>query len=370
MTQRRLSILDLYLLRETAAPFGLAMAAFLVFWFVNIFFLAADYLINAHAPPFLILRFLIFRIPQSTPYAFPFSCLFASLIGFSRLAADNEINAMRTAGISFRRIAAPPICAGAFIFMLSYLINDTITPRAVDLSTRTFYQIVYHTASLPIEPQFFRKDPSSGRVYYVGDVSGDRRTMFNVMIFDPMQGTGFRQVITAQNATIIDAALVLKNAMIIRFKPTGLVDGETVGQTVTVGLPAGENIEQFLSAGNNDAYTLNSRQLSDQIHAMESTGQGGNALGMLKVTLAQKFAFPFASLIAVLVAIPLAIGVGKKGRTLGVGLSVLLLFVYYLLVAMSAAVGRNGAINPYVAAWLPNILMSSVGLGLIAREER
>jgi lipopolysaccharide export system permease protein len=103
---------------------------------------------------------------------------------------------------------------------------------------------------------------------------------------------------------------------------------------------------------------------------MESTGQGGNALGMLKVTLAQKLSFPFASLIAVLVAVPLAIGVGKKGRTLGVGLSIMLLFVYYLLAAMSAAIGRNGALNPYFAAWMPNILMSSVGIFLLLREER
>jgi lipopolysaccharide export system permease protein len=194
--------------------------------------------------------------------------------------------------------------------------------------------------------------------------------MYDVMIFDTMQGSGFRQVITAKTASIIDTSIIMRDAMIARFKPSGLVDGETVGQTITVGLPAGEGMEQFLNSGTNDAYTLNSKQLSDQVKAMEATGQGGNALGILKVTLAQKFAFPFASLIAVLVALPLAVGVGKKGKTLGVGLSVLLLFIYYLLVAMSAAIGRNGAMNPYVAAWLPNILMTIVGVGLLAREEK
>ena len=124
-----MTILDQYLLRELIAPFGFAFGAFLVFWFVNIFFLAADYLINAHAPFFLLLRFLVLRIPQSTPYAFPFACLFASLLGYGRLAADNEITALRTAGIPFSRIAMPAFIAGFGVFLLSYFVSDNITLR-------------------------------------------------------------------------------------------------------------------------------------------------------------------------------------------------------------------------------------------------
>jgi lipopolysaccharide export system permease protein len=363
-------ILDAYVTQELTAPFGFAFGAFLLFWFINIFFLAADYIINAHAPFFLVLRFLVLRIPQATPYAFPFSMLFASLLGFGRLAADNELTAIRTSGTRFARVAAAPLIAGFTVFLLSYFINDQIAPRAVELSTRTFYQIVYHTSTLPIEPQFFRKDQASGRVFYVGDVSADRRTMLNVMIFDPARNTPFRQVITARQAVIKDQGLTLIDASIIRFKPNGLVDGETTGQRVSIGLPIGENADQFLTTTNNDVYTMNSAQLAAQIKAMEMTGQGGTALGMLKVTLAQKLSFPFASFVATLVALPLAVSVGKKGRALGIGLSIMLLFAYYLLSAACAAIGRNGAMNPYFAAWLPNILFGGIGTALFIREER
>ncbi len=365
-----LKILDRYVLRELAAPFAFAFGAFLLFWFINIFFLAADYLINAHAPFFLVLRFLVFRIPQATPYAFPFAALFASLLGFGRLAADHELTAMRTSGIAFARIAAAPLAAGFGLFLVSYLVNDSLTPRAVELSTRTFYQIVYHTATLPIEPQFFRKDQETGRVFYVGDVTGDHRTMLNVMIFEPARMSAFRQVTTAQEARINQTQLVLMNASVIRFKPNGLVDGETTGKTITVNLPLGETAEQFLTTSNNDAYALNSKQLAGQVHDMEATGQGGTALGLLKVTLAQKLSYPFAAFIATLLALPLAVSLGKQSRTLGVGLSILLLFIYYLLSAGFAAIGRNGALNPYLAAWLPNLIMGTVGAVLFLREER
>jgi lipopolysaccharide export system permease protein len=75
----------------------------------------------------------------------------------------------------------------------------------------------------------------------------------------------------------------------------------------------------------------------------------------------------------VLLALPLASQVGRKGRNmgvaLGIALSVLLLFVYYLMMSAFAALGKNGAMNPYLAAWLPNAIMGSIGAALFWRVE-
>lgn len=140
-----LSILDAYVMREMAGPFAFALSAMFLFWFANIFVIAADYIVNKGAPFFLVLRFLVFRIPQATPFAFPFACLFGTLLGFGRLAADNEIAAMRTSGVPFTRIIRLPIIAGVAVAIASFFINEKIAPAAVDLSTRSFYQIIYKT---------------------------------------------------------------------------------------------------------------------------------------------------------------------------------------------------------------------------------
>jgi lipopolysaccharide export system permease protein len=367
----RVPILDSYLVREMAPPFAFALGAFLLFWFVNIFFLAADYIINAHESPFLIWRFLLFRVPQATPYAFPFSCLLATLLAIGRLAADNEITALRTSGVAFVRIARTPLILGILMFIFSYYVNETVVPKSVELSTRTFYQIVMHTAELPILPRFFRTDEATGRVFYVGDVMPDHRTMKNVMIFEPAINSPFRQVTNAQTAEVRGAQLHLINARVTRFKPTGEVDGQAIDKAgIDVGLPLGESPEQFLNANSSDPYTTNSKQLSDQIKSMQATGQGGSALDVLKITLAQKLAFPFASFIAVVIALPLAARLGKKGRTIGIALSILMLFAYYLMMSAFSALGKNSALNPYIAAWLPNGLMLAAGAFLFYRVER
>jgi lipopolysaccharide export system permease protein len=362
-------ILDTYLVRELVAPFAFAFSAFLMFWFINIFFLSADYIINAHASPFLVLRYVLFRVPIITPFAFPFACLTATLLAVGRLAADNEISALRTSGVAFVRIAATPLVLGIAMFGLDYYINETIAPKSVEFSTRTFYQIVMHTAQLPIVPHFFRTDESTGRVFYVGDVLPDHKTMKNVMIFQPAINSPYREVTNAETALVQGGSLHLVHARVARFKPTGEVDGQIIRADVDVGLPLGETSEQFLNSSSSDPYMTNSKELAARIRTMQLTGQGGAALDVLKITLAQKLAAPFAAFISVVIAMPLAARLGKKGRTIGIALSILLLFVYYLMMSAFAALGKNGALDPYFAAWLPNLVMLTTGAVLFYRVE-
>src|SRR5579862_6785832 len=366
----RLPILDGSLLREMFGPFAFAFGAFLLFWAVNIFFLAADYIINQHAPIFLTLRFVIFRMPQAIPMAFPFAALFASLLAMGRLMGDNEIIAMRTAGISVVRIALAPLLFGFVMFVTAYMMNEYVAPASVDQSTRSFYQIIYHTNSIPVEPQFFRKDPDTGNVFFVTEVAPDNKTMEGVQIFKPAKFGPWNETLQAKTATISDGLLVLHDVIDTRFNNDGYESNQQHVNDVTIGLPLGETAAQFMSSVQNDPWTMNSKSLRTQVNALESQGIGGTALGNLQINLADKLAWPFASLVGVLIAVPLALRFGKRGRMLGIALAFILFFVYYLMTSAASAFGRNGAIDPYLAAWIPNIIMGSAGALLLWLEER
>ena len=271
------------------------------------------------------------------------------------------------------RICATPLLCGVAIFALSYYVNETIAPVTTDLSTRAFYQIVYHTQELPVVPGFFRKDDSTGNVFYVGNISDDKKTLTDVMIFQNATTSPFKTVVNASTGIVVGSVLHLVNARVTQFKPSGEVNGDAVQKTVDIGLPLGETIDQFVNSTSNDPYSVNSKQLRSQINAMQATGQGGSALDVLKITLAQRLSFPFAAFIAVVLALPLAAQIGRKGKNLGtalgVALSVLLLFVYYLMMSAFSALGKNEAMNPYLAAWAPNIIMGAVGTILFWRVE-
>ncbi|HEY8297616.1 MAG TPA: LptF/LptG family permease [Candidatus Baltobacteraceae bacterium] len=365
----RLPILDSYVLREFIGPFVFAFGAFFLFWAFNIFFLAAKYLIENHAPFFLVMRFIIFRIPQSIPLAFPFAALFATLLGMGRLVADNEINAIRTAGVSLWRLCLTPMLFGLAAFALSYLANEYIAPKSVDLSTRTFYQIIYHTASLPIEPQFFRKDPDTNNEFFVSQVLADGKTMAGVQVFKPGRDGYWNETFQAKTAHVDGATLVMTDVIETRYGNDGYMTSQNRIKNFSIGLPLAESAEQFMSSVNSDAYTMNSKALRRQVNALKAQGAGGEALGNLEVSLASKSAFPFASFVGVIIALPLAIRFGKKGRTMGIAVAILAFFVYYLCYQAFAVLGTTGRVNPYLASWFPNLVFGLAGLGMLWFEE-
>jgi LPS export ABC transporter permease LptG len=370
LRQLRLPILDSYILGEILGPFVFAFLAFFLFWGFNIFFLAAKYILVGNAPFFLVMRFVLFRVPQSIPMAFPFATIFATLLGVGRLMADNELTAIRTSGISLWRFAVTPFAFGVLVFISTWVMNEYVAPHSVDLSTRTFYQIIYHTASLPIEPQMFRKDPDTGNEFFVSNVAPDGHTMEGVQIFKPGRNGYWNETIQAKTARVEGATLVLTDAILTFYNEQGYETSQTTTPEFRIGLPLGESAAQFLSTANTDAYTMNSKQLSQQVNALRSQGVGGEALGNLELNLADKFAFPFAAVVSVLIALPMAIRFGKKGRAMGMAMAIVAFFIYYVMIEAAAAFGSTGRMNPYLAAWLPNFIFGTAGLALLWSEER
>jgi lipopolysaccharide export system permease protein len=365
----RLPILDSYVLGEIFGPFVFAFLAFFLFWGFNIFFLAAKYILVGNAPFFLVMRFVLFRVPQSIPMAFPFATIFATLLGIGRLMADNEVNAIRTSGVSLWRFAITPFAFGVIVFLTTWAMNEYVAPKSVDLSTRSFYQIIYHTQSLPIEPQIFRKDPDTDNEFYINNVAPDGRTMEGVQIFKPGRNGYWNETIQAKTAHVEDATLVLTGAILTFYNNEGYETSQTTTPEFRIGLPLGESAAQFLSTANSDAYTMNTKQLTAQVNALRAQGMGGEALGNLELSLADKFAFPFSAVVSVLIALPMAIRFGKKGRAMGMALAIVAFFIYYVMTEAAAAFGSTGRMDPYVAAWIPNVVFGTAGLALLWSEE-
>ena len=365
----RVPILDRYLLRGMVVPFSAGLFVYFIFWALNIFFVAADYIINQHAPFFLVLRFVVFRMPQATPMAFPFAALLAALLAMGRLASDNEITAMRTSGIPVWRIALTPLLFGAAMFVVSYAINENVAPAAVDVSTRTFYQILYHTDALPVEPQFFRKDPDTGNVFYVSQVMPDNKTMQGVQVFKLGRFGLFTESLQAKTATVDGSRLALHDVVDTRYNNDGFMTSQQHVKEVLVGLPLAESAAQFMSNQNSDPWTMSSKNLGAQVKALQAQGIGGSALGNLEINLYNKLAWPFSSFIAIILAVPLALRFGKRGQMLGIAMAFIAFFCYFLLMSAASALGRNGKIDPLLAAWLPNIIMGGTGIVLLWLEE-
>ena len=88
------------------------------------------------------------------------------------------------------------------------------------------------------------------------------------------------------------------------------------------------------------------------------------------VYLHLKLAFPLINFIVVVIGASLANGFRMKGAAVGFGLSVVISFIYYAFMRTGQALGHNGALPPYVAAWLGDLVFGLVGILMFARAQR
>jgi lipopolysaccharide export LptBFGC system permease protein LptF len=95
------------------------------------------------------------------------------------------------------------------------------------------------------------------------------------------------------------------------------------------------------------------------------TRRSGYDTTQLKVAYYARTAFPFTPLVMVLIGLPFAFRMGRKGSLYGIGISFGLVMVYWGLFAVFNALGLEGVVRPVVAAWAPNLLFGMSGAYLL-----
>jgi lipopolysaccharide export system permease protein len=88
------------------------------------------------------------------------------------------------------------------------------------------------------------------------------------------------------------------------------------------------------------------------------------------VDLHLKLAFPLINLIVILIGAPLATRLRMQSAALGFGLSVAISFFYYAFLRAGQALGHNGALPPYLAAWMADLVFGTVGLVMTVQAQR
>jgi lipopolysaccharide export system permease protein len=129
---------------------------------------------------------------------------------------------------------------------------------------------------------------------------------------------------------------------------------------IPVGIEAGS-----FSAGQKTPDEMTARDLRQYLSLF---GQSPGS-ARIAVEYYRKFAVPFASAIFALLAAPLGARAVQGGRFVGVGVSIALLFVYYVLMSVTRAMGTTAGLAPFLAAWAPNLCFGVAGLWLWASEE-
>jgi len=179
-------ILTKYVLREHLGPFTFALTALTSLMLLNFISRQFGELVGKGLPWAVIGEFFLLSIPFTVALTVPMSVLVAVLYAFSRLAAENEVTALRASGVSPWRLVGPAIGGGVVMSILLLAFNDQVLPRA-NHQLKSLQDDIAQT-----KPTFALKEQvinpiSEGKFYLKAgklDRSGETGRMKEVVIYD------------------------------------------------------------------------------------------------------------------------------------------------------------------------------------------
>ncbi|MFO1113899.1 MAG: LptF/LptG family permease [Rhodospirillales bacterium] len=127
---------DLYILRETLKPLGLALVIALLVLLIERLLRLLDLLLGAQGPLKLVLEILAYLIPHYISLALPMSLLIGVMIAFNRLSRDGELDALQCAGLSLRRLSRASLLMAAGVAVIAGITFGYLSPTAATPTRR------------------------------------------------------------------------------------------------------------------------------------------------------------------------------------------------------------------------------------------
>jgi lipopolysaccharide export system permease protein len=126
-----LNILQRYVIFEVVRAFSLAL---LTMTAIFVLFMVAAQARDVGLSPQDIVELVPYVIPSTLPYTIPVSLLFAATVVYGRLAGDNEIIAVKTAGVSVMKMLWPTFHLAIGLSVLLLVLSGSWIPRCTHLA--------------------------------------------------------------------------------------------------------------------------------------------------------------------------------------------------------------------------------------------
>ncbi len=375
----RIPIMDRYIARELTLPFLFGVGAFSSIGVsIGTLFELIRKVTEAGLPASLAFQIFLLSLPTFVVLAFPMSTLLSTMMTYSRFSSDSELIALRSCGVSVKRIVVPAIALSLLITALSFVVNEVIAPASTERAA-TMLAIALDEEKPPFKQgniTFQQQQPAENgsgdelvRFFHARNFDGTTMSGITVVDFSQQDSeNGLNQIVNAESATWDFSRNLWKftNGTIYAVSANG-----SFRQIVRFE-------EQYLQLPRTPLDLANRVKREEEMNIAEATEYLGilrqtgdeKAVRKLEVAIQRKYAIPFACVVFSLVGSAVGIRPQRTGKATSFGVSVVIIFGYYLLSFITSAMGESGILSPFMAGWLPLFLGLAAGLFLLANISR
>ena len=150
-----MSTLNKYLIKQSFIPFILSVGVITTVLFLQFLIRAIDRFLGKGLDIFTILEYLYLNLAWIIALSVPMSLLISSVMTYGRMSQDNEITALKSAGVNLFSIIKPALWFGSIVGFLLCLFNNFILPD-MNYNARLLARDIYQKKpELTIEPGYF-----------------------------------------------------------------------------------------------------------------------------------------------------------------------------------------------------------------------
>lgn len=280
-----MKIVNKYLCRNFLGPFFLTFFVALFVLLMQFVWKWVDELVGKGLELSVMLKLLFYAAVSLSSMAFPLAVMLASLMTFGNMGERYEIVALKSAGISTRKMMTPLAFLTVLITIVSFLVSDQVIPRATLKLRMLLYDIQEQKPALNIEEGVFYEGFDNYSIL-VGKKMPDGETVKDILIYDHSKRQGNTCVTYAESGTMS----VTEDKHYLLFT---LNNGSYWDETSSMGVSRGKRVQMPLMRATFDKqykrfdmsdFSLNqvdaelfeghsssmtNKQLSDQIDSMK-----------------------------------------------------------------------------------------------------
>ncbi len=359
-------ILNMYIVREIASLFLLGIMVFTLILLMGRLIKLTDLVISRGVPLADVSRMILYLMPSFLVFTIPMAFLLAVLLAFGRLSADNEITVMKAGGISLMQLMPPVVLCGAVAGLLTLAASTIGIPWGNSAFKSLSFSVLKQNVAATIREKVFWDD-IPGIVMYTEHYDEERHALKGVIIHDGRDQTRPLTIFAADGmiggaAPLQSLRLVLNNGSIHVAGNAGEYRLVTFGEYImTIGRG-----EKGSGIGRNEldmSIAELNRQIADPASSKTVRLKSQSELH-------SRFAFPFASLVFAVVAVPLGMQNRRSGKSAGFATSIGILLAYYIVQSLLRTLAEKGTVPPALALWLPNMIFLGLGVYLLQRASQ
>ncbi len=150
-----MNTLNKYLFKQSLIPFLLSVAVITTVLFLQFLIRAVDRFLGKGLDVITIFEYLFLNMAWIIALSVPMSLLISSVMTFGRMSQQNEITALKSAGVNLLNIIKPSLWFGLFVAILLCIFNNFVLPE-MNYNARLLAKDIYQKKpELTIEPGYF-----------------------------------------------------------------------------------------------------------------------------------------------------------------------------------------------------------------------